>query len=108
MNPPPISPATASPRPRLAASPLFWINLLLAGGLLLLVLAAPFLPSNGPRNGGGQLLRLFAKDATLRQTAFAAAIGLVVTAFVFFRSPAATRAGPAKPPRLPPTNVIGA
>ena len=50
-----------------------------AGGLGLGVLLAPWLAGAGPVVG------LFAADATVRRTALACAVGLTVTAFVFFR-----------------------
>ena len=93
-----------APRPRVPFSPLFWLNLLVAAGLAGLVLAAPFIAEPGsPR-----MLGLFANDGTLRQTALASAIGLTVTAFVFFRPRSAERSPPSQPARTPPTNVVGA
>lgn len=66
---------------------LFRVNMVLAGLLTFLVLAAPIVPlppfaSNRVRTLAG----LFAKDATIRQTALAGALGLCVTACVFFRA----------------------
>ena len=52
-------------------------------------------------DGARPVVRLFAQDATVRQTAVASALGLVVTAFAFFRGPYL------RPPRAP-TDVIGA
>ena len=59
---------------------LFRLSLVLATGLFLLVLLAPLLD-----NGSQYLFTLFAKDATLRRTAIASAIGLTATAAIFFR-----------------------
>jgi hypothetical protein len=92
----------ASACPRVAASPLFWLNLLAAVGLLALLLASPFvLNASSPR-----ITRLFAADSTVRKTALAGAIGLAVTAFVFFRSRIAEPTPPSH--RTPPSNVVGA
>jgi hypothetical protein len=94
--------ASASPRPRLSASPFFWLNLLVAAGLLALLLVSPFVPDS--RATG--MVRLFSQDSTVRKTALAGAIGLAVTAFVFFRSRSADPTPPL--PRTPPSNVVGA
>ena len=81
---------------------LFLLNFALAAALTLLVFLSPLL-------GGvhSQLLDLFAHDATVRRTALAGAIGLAVTALVFFRSSGASPTTP-KTPRPPPSNVVGA
>jgi len=95
--------------PRRGVSLLLWCNFILAAGLAATVLIAPFVA--GPEShtsGWYRLLGLFARDATLRQTALAAAIGLMVTALVFFRSPAAPAAVEPKSPAGPPSNVVGA
>ena len=70
---------------------LFRLALLLSLLLFLLVILAP-LGDNGEAQpaGWGRLLALFARDAAIRRTALASAVGLMVTACVFFR------------PRLPP------
>lgn len=82
---------------------LFWLCLAAAGVLAALVLAAPALERGSeylPENAR-PVVRLFAHDSTVRQTAIASALGLVVTAFAFFRGPYV------RPPRAP-TDVIGA
>ena len=68
----------------------YWLPLMLFGGtllfailLLILVIAAPYLIDVVPFPQ--DLLKLFAEDATVRRTSIAGAIGLIVTAFVFFR-----------------------
>jgi hypothetical protein len=58
--------------------------MLLALTLLGLVLVAPWLDTNGAR-GWGRVLALFAEDRAVRRTGLASALGLVVTAYVFFR-----------------------
>lgn len=62
--------------------------------LLLAVLLCPMLASDHTPPGDVQrLLSLFAGDAVVRRTAIAAAIGLLVTACVFFR-PAVKKPAP--------------
>lgn len=81
--------------------------MLAAGCLLLLVVLTPTLDT-GPESA--RLLTLFANDAAVRRTALASAIGLTVTACVFFRQSGAGRSVPRKPaavlPPRPP--VVGA
>lgn len=62
---------------------LFLATLLSAAALGGLVLAAPPLIENEIAHA--PLLRLFAADLIVRRTALASALGLAVTAFVFFR-----------------------
>ena len=87
-------------RPLLAALAqrlLFWLTCAASVGLLGFVVFAPVLvgePGSGPR-----WLELFARDATLRRTAVASALGLVVTASIFFRAP------PRRKPPRPPGSV---
>ena len=73
---------------------LFAATLLLAIALVLAVIVAPFLPAVHV------LIELYAADATVRRTSLAAAVGLIVTAFVFFRPNASvlSRKSPKKPP----------
>ena len=68
----------------------YWLPLMLFGGVLLiailllgLVAAAPYMIDAIPE--ARAVLKLFANDATVRRTSIAGAIGLIVTAFVFFR-----------------------
>jgi len=58
---------------------LFWINCALSAALIGLVVVAPSLDRSS------RLLTLFAEDATVRQTALASALGVLVTGCVFFR-----------------------
>jgi hypothetical protein len=82
---------------------MFVVCLAVAGGLVALVAAAPYVAGGDPpaADVAGRALALFARDATVRRTALASAVGLVATAFVFFRPPYG------RPPRAP-TDVIGA
>jgi hypothetical protein len=88
-----------------AARWLYRLCLAVAGGLILLVVAAPWLDNKAAR-----WLTLFAQDRTLRRTTLASAAGMIVTASVFFR-PAAlatARRGPPRERRPPPPTVAGA
>ena len=90
---------------------LFRVTVLAATVLLGGVALAPALGDGGVGLGGwSRLLNLFAHDPVVRRTALAGAIGLYVTAGVFFRMPPKPRNGSPRPPRLPPPpgNVVGA
>jgi hypothetical protein len=109
MNAPETTP---DPAPTASRGPLilFWLNLGIAATLAGTLLIAPVVAGllDGAR-GWQRLVTLFARDATLRQTALAGAIGLIVTALVFFRLPGVARnSTAAKPPAAPPSNVVGA
>jgi len=83
---------------------LYWVTLAAAAVLLGLVLLCPALDV-----GHFRLLGLFARDPAVRRTALAAAIGLTVTACVFFRPPASARVTePVKPTRPTQPPVVGA
>jgi hypothetical protein len=57
-----------------------------ACGLFLLVVVAPAVDRGEPiAEGPGRLVALFARDDVVRRTAVASALGLLVTAGVFFR-----------------------
>src|SRR5690349_17391904 len=62
---------------------LFVGTLLVAVVLLVVVLVMPLVAEYLPFSS--RLLKLFLEDATVRRTSLAGAIGLIVTAFVFFR-----------------------
>jgi hypothetical protein len=64
---------------------LFWLTLLVSAGLIVLVILAPLLDNSLKREGGVRWLVVFAEDVVLQRTAVASALGLAVTAFVFFR-----------------------
>ncbi|MBL8795289.1 MAG: hypothetical protein JNM56_15395 [Planctomycetia bacterium] len=95
-----------------AVSLLFGVNLALAAALVSLVLVAPWLHGAAANpSRWSRLFLLFGEDAAVRRTALAAAMGLVVTACVFFRAPAPVKpAAPAKTtrPHIAPPNVVGA
>jgi hypothetical protein len=60
--------------------------LALAGFLILLILACPFLDDgNETPSHGHRLLAIFARDLAVRRTVIASSLGLAVTALVFFR-----------------------
>jgi hypothetical protein len=81
---------------------LFALCLALAAGLTGLVVLAPWLDTGGPVDDPvGRTLALFSRDHVVRRTAGGAALGLVATAFIFFRPPYS------RPPRAP-SDVIGA
>ena len=80
----------------------YWLPLTLFVGvlfiavfLLLLVLALPFVIEHLPTV---PMLDLFAVDTTVRRCSIAGAIGLIVTAFVFFRPPTSARKSSPKKP----------
>jgi hypothetical protein len=78
---------------------LFGLACATAAGLLGLVLVAPLLAP------GPVWLGLFAHDAAVRRTAVASALGLLVTASVFFRPPSN---GSSRRQRRQPPGAVGA
>jgi hypothetical protein len=104
-----------SGRLRLAWLPrlLFRLTLGVSAVLVVVVLAAPLVDYGGPQPAGGwRLVAVCARDAALRRTAVASAIGLAVTACVFFRPEGAPGSAGRRPksPRTPPppAAVVGA
>ena len=86
----------------------YWLPLMLFAGtllvavvLLMLVALMPFAIEYMPIPP----LTLFAADATVRRSAIAGAIGLIVTAFVFFRPNASVFARKV-PSKKPPTDTM--
>jgi hypothetical protein len=77
----------------------FYLTLGAAMALAAAVLAAPWLAGESAH----PLVGLYADDLTVRRTSLFSALGLVVTAFVFFRPKRAPK--PAKPDA---THVAGA
>jgi len=62
---------------------LFSVTLSLAVVMAATVVAAPYVL--GDRTDASNLLQLFARDMTVRRTAFFSSVGLLATAFIFFR-----------------------
>jgi hypothetical protein len=88
---------------------LFWGALSLAGLLGGLVCVSPFVAGTEQAEGWWRVPELFARDGTVRQTALASTVGLVVAAVTFFRAPrrrAATRRSSRGGPR--PGTPMGA
>lgn len=85
---------------------LFAATLVCAGSLAVGVAAAPWLLGRLTRPTPA--LRLFAEDVAVRRTALASALGLSVTAFVFFRPPPAAQPPKKSPRNSPPGNIAGA
>jgi hypothetical protein len=78
--------------------------------LLALVLLCPLLAATTiPASGWPRLVGLFAHDAVVRHTAIAGALGLLATAWIFFRSTLPVPR-PLRKPRQPrpPRSVAGA
>jgi hypothetical protein len=89
---------------------LFHLAVGVSAVLIFLVVGSPALRGWVPQGGRwSRLLEVFAQDPTLRRTASAGAIGLVVTACVFFRQPALPRrVGPKQRQVPPPQDMAGA
>jgi hypothetical protein len=82
---------------------LFLVTLALAASLMGASFAGPYLVRYFRQPP--DVLLLFGGDMTVRRTAFASALGLCVTAFVFFRPGLAKKR---KTPKDPPVNMTGA
>src|SRR4051812_43791172 len=88
---------------------LFCLAVGASGVLLLLVVAAPVLAkADGASDDWSRLLAIFARDTTVRRTAVASALGLVVTACVFFKAPSNPWRSAQRGAKGPPPDVIGA
>jgi hypothetical protein len=86
---------------------LFGLAWIAAAGLISLVLLCPALDNGeGQPAGWRRTAALFARDVVMRRTAVAGAVGLIVTACVFFRTPRAPR--PPRPAQSSSGPVIGA
>jgi hypothetical protein len=83
---------------------LFTAALVVAVTLLVLVAALPLVKDWLPFSHS--LLDLLAEDTTVRRTSIAGAIGLIVTAWVFFRPN--TLARKSSPKKSPPDTMAGA
>jgi hypothetical protein len=98
-----------APRPTLLPSLLFCLTAGLALAMGSLVLLAPWLDAaRRQADGWSWLVAVFAQDVAVRRTATAAAAGLLVTAFVFFRPPTLWRRGGRQAQRAASNNVVGA
>ena len=90
---------------------LFRLSLFLALALMLVVMVAPLCDNSGwlPVDEA-RWVALFARDRVLRRTAIASAIGLGVSACIFYRPQIRSRRAPPRPPSGPPSseNVVGA
>lgn len=89
------------PEPPLLRRLLFVLTVGAALLLLAGVIAAPWFDDSAhdPRTP----VALFARDPALRRTSLASAVGLIVTACIFFR-----RRRLPLPPKRPPTTIAGA
>lgn len=87
---------------------LFLVTVLLSMVLAGAVFVAPIVDSADTDDIWSNLQALFAADITVRRTAVASAIGLMVTAFIFFRARAATADSSRRKHRPPPGNIAGA
>ncbi len=77
--------------------------------LIALVLASPWLDNGKTEpHGWPWLVAAFARDITLRRTALASGIGLVVTSWVFFRPGVMAADRAQRWVRKQPTNSVGA
>jgi len=86
---------------------LLGVTLALSAGLVVLVMLSPLLDKGGvTKQGWPRFWAVFARDRTLRRTAVASALGLAVTAWVFFRTPSAPRPAVPRNRRLPPPPSI--
>jgi hypothetical protein len=100
--------------PVIARSPwlpwlLFRLTLAIAILFVAVVVLAPWIEGMGRATGDwSRVVGLFAHDGTLRRTTLASAIGLAVTACVFFRPPSSMRRNSSRSPRVPPPSVAGA
>lgn len=78
----PAKAAAIAPAAR-GSSFLFSVALMAAATLFATVVASPYMLTAGEQSP--DLLLLFARDMTVRRTAFFCAVGLTATAFIFFR-----------------------
>ena len=63
---------------------LFFFTLLIAAALILAVAGTPWLLTAWP--AAPRIVQVFASDTTVRRVSIASAVGLIVSAFVFFRT----------------------
>lgn len=82
---------------------LFYVTLASALALGMVVMLAPVLIEDDDN----RLLEVFARDSAVRRTALASALGLAVTAFVFFK-PGLFLGKKSRSRRPPPNTMAGA
>jgi hypothetical protein len=101
--------ATAPPSTWLARL-LFTLTLAAAALLILVVFLAPLVDNNPAVPADWRpVVRLFARDGTVRRTAVASSLGLLVTACLFFRPTDGGVRKVKRNPRLPPPpDIAGA
>jgi hypothetical protein len=91
---------------------LFGLTVAASAVLFLLVFLCPLLDNGQEQpHGWARLVAVFARDTALRRTALASAVGLLVTACVFFQPTGPSRParrGPRPPKPPPPVNMAGA
>lgn len=87
---------------------LFLVTVLLSLALAAAVFIAPIIELDNTEGILPDLQALFAWDITVRRTAVASAIGLMVTAFIFFRARGTAMEAARKKHRPPPSNIAGA
>lgn len=88
---------------------LFWLTLAAATLLLLVLLVSPWIVGEGPAVGTrARVIRLFARDPVVRRTTLASAIGMIVSAFIFFRSGGLHLTLLSRSRKEPPANIAGA
>jgi hypothetical protein len=89
---------------------LFALTVVAAALLILVVILAPVLDNAGVSPEGWQpVVRLFARDGTVRRTAVASGVGLLVTAWIFFRPTDSRVRRIKRQSRLPPPpDIAGA
>jgi hypothetical protein len=89
---------------------LFRLTIGLSALLIMLVFLCPWLDNEQTQTRGWrQVIGLFGRDVALRRTTLASAVGLIVTACVFFRQPTMPPRVPPKPRgQAPPSEMAGA
>jgi len=87
---------------------LFLLTVLVSLGLAGAVFVAPIIELDPSDGLWSDLQAMFALDLAVRRTAVASAIGLLVTAWVFFRPRGVAAETTRKKHRPPPANIAGA
>jgi len=87
---------------------LFLLTVLVSLGLTGAVFVAPIIELDDSAGLWSNLQGMFASDLAVRRTAVASAIGLLVTAWIFFRPRGVGAETSRKKHRPPPANIAGA